>query len=178
MKASTSLASMIAVTLLSTAALAQSSATDLTFEDPWIRGSVPGQKNGAGYLIIENQSSQPAALVSADSNRADRIELHTIVREGGVAKMREVQEVPVPANGSVTLKPGGYHVMFIGLKQPFDAGEAVDVKLNFADGSSTDVTFTVKPPTYMGGGGMQGHGGSGHGGSGGHGGHGMKMQSQ
>lgn len=179
MKSSTTLASIIAVTLLSTAAFAQSSATDLTFEDPWIRGSVPGQKNGAGYLVIDNQSSQPAAVVSADSNRADRIELHTIEREGGVAKMREVQEVPVPANGSVTFKPGGYHVMFIGLTDPFKEGEAVDVKLNFADGSSTDVTFTVKPPTYMGGGGMQGHGGnSSSGGHGGSDGHGMKNQGQ
>ena len=81
--------------------------------------------------------------------------------------MREVQEIPVPANGSVTLQPGGYHVMFIGLTQPFKEGESIPVKLNFSDGRSAEVTFTVKAPTYMGGGGMQGHG------HGGHGGHGM-----
>jgi len=173
-----SVASVLAATLLSSAALAQTSLGDLSFNDPWIRGSVPGQKNGAGYLVIDNKGNQPAALVSANSDRADRVELHTIVREGGVAKMREVQEVPVPPNGSVTLKPGGYHVMFIGLKEPFNPGQDVPVTLNFADGLSTDVTFSVKPPTYMGSGGMQGHGGhGGHGGQdgkGGHGGHGMK----
>lgn len=153
--------------LTATIATAQPNISDLSFNDPWIRGSVPGQKNGAGYLVIDNKSSQPGALVSIDSDRADRIELHTIVREDGVAKMREVQEIPVPANGSVTLQPGGYHVMFIGLTQPFKEGESVPVKLNFANGQSAEVTFAVKAPTYMGGGGMQGHG------HGNHGGHGM-----
>lgn len=168
MKRFVTLISAFAVGCAASVALAQPNITDLSFNDPWIRGSVPGQKNGAGYLIIDNKSSQPAALVSANSDRANRIELHTIVREEGVAKMREVKEIPVPANGSVTLQPGGYHVMFIGLTQPFKEGETIPVKLNFANGDSTEVTFSVKAPTYMGGG-MQGHGHS----HGGHGGHGM-----
>ena len=164
MKHLSSLAFATVIGLTSFTATAQPSITELSFEDPWIRGSVPGQKNGAGYLVIENQSGQPGALVSVNSDRADRVELHTIVREGGVAKMREVTEIPVPANGSVTLKPGGYHIMLIGLTEPFEAGESVPMTLNFASGQSTTVTFEVKPPTYMGG----------SGGHGGHGGHGMK----
>lgn len=160
MKITSLVASALAGSLIGTAAFAQASLNDLSFEEPWIRGSVPGQKNGAGYLVITNQGDQPMALISAESDSADRIELHTIVREGGVAKMREVKEVPVPANGSVTLKPGGYHVMFIGLNAPFKTGQTVPVTLNFANGQSTDITFNVKPPTHMGGG-MQGHGGHG-----------------
>lgn len=73
-----------------------------------IRASVPGQMNGAGYLEISNKSNQPAALTAANSDRADRVEIHTIIREGGVAKMREVEQVEVPAKGQVTLKPGGF----------------------------------------------------------------------
>jgi copper(I)-binding protein len=161
-----------ALGLFNTAAFAQTDVAALTFDDPWIRGSVPGQKNGAGYLVIDNKSSQAGALVSANSDRAQRIELHTIVREDGVAKMREVQEIPIPANGSVTLQPGGYHVMFIGLTQPFKEGESIPVMLNFSGEQTTEVSFTVKAPTYMGSAGMQGHN---HGG--GHGGHGM-MQGQ
>ena len=161
MKHFTTILSGLALSVLSATAFAQASTSELTFNDPWIRGSAPGQKNGAGYLVIENKSNQPAALVSADSDRADRIELHTIVREEGVAKMREVPEILVPANDSVTLQPGGYHVMFIGLTQPFKEGESVPVKLNFANGQSVEVSFSVKSPTYMGGGGMQGHGGHG-----------------
>jgi len=154
---SLALATVIGLTGFTT--LAQTSMTELSFEDPWIRGSVPGQKNGAGYLVIENQGGQPAALVSVDSDRADRVELHTIVREDGVAKMREVTEIPVPANGSVTLKPGGYHIMLIGLTEPFNAGQSVPMTLNFESGQSTTVTFEVKPPTYMGAGNGHGHGG-------------------
>lgn len=163
MKRFANYASIATLSLVSCLAAAQPNMTDLSFNDPWIRGSVPGQKNGAGYLVIKNTSNQPGALVSIDSNRAQRVELHTIVREDGVAKMREVKEIPVPPNGAVTLQPGGYHVMFIGLNQPFKEGESIPVKLNFNNGQSAEVMFTVKAPTFMGGGNMQGHGAGGHG---------------
>jgi len=160
----TTIISAAAIGLLSTTAFAQPNLGDLSFNDPWIRGSVPGQKNGAGYLVIDNKSNQSGALTAITSDRADRVELHTIIREGGVTKMREVQEIPIPANGSVSLQPGGYHVMFIGLTQAFIAGESVPVMLNFADGQTTEVTFDVKPPTFTGGGSKQSQGDhSGHG---------------
>lgn len=117
--------------------------------DGWIRGSVPGQKNGAGYVVINNPSSNEMQLTSAQSDRAERVELHTIVREDGVAKMREVSSIPVPANGSVKLQPGGYHIMFIGIKQPFTSGETVPVTLNFAGQKPVIVEFKVQPPTYQ-----------------------------
>lgn len=147
-----------AITLASTVSFAQNTLGELSFQDPWIRGSVAGQKNGAGYLVIQNKGTIPSALQSVNSDRADRVELHTIVREDGVAKMREVKQIEVPAQGSVTLQPGGYHVMFIGLTQPFKEGESIPVKLNFANGQSATVSFVVKAPTFMGGGKMSGHG--------------------
>ena len=145
----------IACTLLlltSGFATAQTTTDTLTFSDPWIRASVPGQKNGAGYLEISNQSTQPSTLTAANSDRADRVEIHTIIREGGVAKMREVEQIEVPANGKVTLQPGGYHIMFVGLKQPFKEGETIPVNLNFAGGLVTTVQFKVMAPTFTGGG--------------------------
>ena len=128
---------------------AQAGNNDLMFNDPWIRGSVPGQKNGAGYVQITNSSTSPTALTSVRSDRANRVELHTIVREDGVAKMREVKQIDVPASGSVTLKPGGFHIMFIGLKTPFNPGEAIPLQLNFANGDVAQVVFTVKSATFM-----------------------------
>ncbi len=137
----------------------QAQDTSLLFGESWIRGSVPGQKNGAGYLVITNPSNQTAELVSASSDRADRIELHTIVREDGVAKMREVQGIPIPANGVVKLEPGGYHIMFIGLKQPFTPGESIPVVLNIAGKAPVTVEFAVQPATYQPmGGNTAGHG--------------------
>ena len=143
----------------------QAQEASLLFDESWIRGSVPGQKNGAGYLVMTNPSGQPAELASVRSDRADRVELHTIVREDGVAKMREVQGIPVPANGAVKLEPGGYHIMFIGLKQPFTPGESVPVILNFAGKDPVTVEFAVQPPTYQPKGANQGAtpgGGHGH----------------
>jgi len=147
--------STIALSVASTAALAQPSLVDLSFNDPWIRGSAPGQSNGAGYLAIQNTADRPLALVSAQSDRAHRVELHTIVREGNVAKMQEVEQIEVPANGTVELKPGGFHIMFIGLTEPFVAGQSIPVQLNFEGEQTVQVDFTVKPPTYTGG---TGHG--------------------
>lgn len=148
----------VAITLVSSISFAQNTVSELSFQEPWIRGSVPGQKNGAGYLTIQNAGASSNALQSANSDRADRVELHTIIKEDGVAKMREVKQIDVPAKGSVTLQPGGYHVMFIGLTQPFKEGESIDVKLNFANGESTTVSFVVKAPTFMGNNKMSGHG--------------------
>ena len=138
-----------AISMAAIFSLAQAQETSLLFDESWIRGSVPGQKNGAGYLVITNPSSQPAELSSARSDRADRIELHTIVREDGVAKMREVRGIPVPAHGAVKLEPGGYHIMFIGLKEPFKPGESIPVILNFAGKDPVTVEFAVQPPTYQ-----------------------------
>ncbi len=147
--------SSIACTLLlltSGLATAQTITDKLTFSDPWIRASVPGQKNGAGYLEISNNSIQPAALTAVNSDRADRVEIHSIIREGGVAKMREVEQIEVPAGGKVALQPGGYHIMFAGLKQPFKEGETISVNLNFDGGQVTTVQFKVMAPTFTGGG--------------------------
>ena len=144
--------STLALTLLAGAAAAQPSVVDLSFSDPWIRGSAPGQSNGAGYVVIENKASEPIALVSVTSDRAHRMELHTIVREGNVAKMQEVERIEVPANGSVELKPGGFHIMFIGLTEPFVAGQEVPLQLNFEGEQTVRVDFAVKPPTHRGGG--------------------------
>jgi len=136
------------ITLVCSTAMAQALADGIAVHEPWIRASVPGQTNGAGYAEVKNSRNLPAAIVSVTSDRADKMELHTIVREGGVAKMREVPTIAVPANGSVKLAPGGYHIMFIGLKQPFTAGETIPVTLRFDDGQSATVQFAVRPATY------------------------------
>jgi len=150
--ATTFLTSLLAGLLLATSSvvMAQSGPDPLRFNDPWLRGSVPGQKNGAGYVTIHNTGARPLALMSVESGRADRVELHTVIREGGVAKMREVEEINIPAAGSVKLAPGGYHIMFIGLTSPFKAGETIPLKLNFEGGYQDVVDFTVKSPTHTG----------------------------
>ena len=132
-------------------------AGDLKLTSPWIRASVPDQVNGAGYVQIENKAAQGDRLVSARMTGVNRTEMHTIITENGVAKMREVTGIDVPATGVVQLMPGGFHIMFLGLKEPFKAGMKVPVTLQFEKAGEVKVEFEIKPPTYNPGA-MTGHG--------------------
>ncbi len=123
-------------------------AGDLKLMAPWVRASVPGQVNGAGYVQIDNKAKQGDRLVSASASGVNRVELHTIITENGVAKMREVTGIDVPASGSVRLSPGGFHIMFLGLTEPFKAGATVPVTLKFEKAGEVKVNFEIKPPTY------------------------------
>lgn len=128
---------------------------------PWIRASVPGQVNGAGYLQLKTTASTPDKLLSAQSESATAVELHTVITENGVAKMQQVQGIAIPANGEVNLAPGGYHIMFLQLTAPFKQDTTIPVVLKFEKAGEIRVNFTVKPSTYNPGkahGGMPAHG--------------------
>ena len=119
-------------------------------EDLWVRASAPNQANGAGYLEIENDANTADRLVSVSSDAAERVELHTIQKEEGVARMRHLPDgVEVPADGEVKLAPGGHHVMFMKLKQPFTEGSEVPAVLKFEKAGEVAVKFKVKPLAYQ-----------------------------
>jgi copper(I)-binding protein len=122
---------------------------NMELDNLWVRASVPGQVNGAGYLEIDNKGDATDKLIAVESAASKQIELHTIINENGVAKMREVQGgIPVAAKGKTSLKPGGYHVMFIQLNGPFTVGEKVDAVMKFEKAGAVNVQFKVKPATY------------------------------
>jgi copper(I)-binding protein len=149
MKKLSSVVCMVIGALFFHTAIGQSSAsTGLAFETPWVRASAPGQKNGAGYVQIQNKSSQTDRLLSATTENIGRVELHTIINENGVAKMRQVQGIEVPAGSGATLAPGGFHIMFMGLTEPFKAGEVVPVTLRFEKAGEVMINFEIKPTTY------------------------------
>lgn len=149
MKKLSSVVCMVISVLFFHTAIAQSSAnTGLAFETPWVRASAPGQKNGAGYVQIQNKSNQTDRLISATTENIGRVELHTIINENGVAKMRQVQGIEVPAGSGATLAPGGFHIMFMGLTEPFKAGEVVPVTLRFEKAGEIKISFEIKPATY------------------------------
>ena len=123
-------------------------AGSLQLNDLWIRASVPGQTNGAGYLQIINPGAAADKLIAVQSDAATRVELHTVITEDGVAKMRQVQGVDIPAHGDAKLAPGGYHVMFLQLTGPFKQDSLIPVVLKFEKAGDVRVNFTVKPSTY------------------------------
>lgn len=123
-------------------ALAQSS---IQIEQPWSRATPSGAKTAAVYMTIDNKSGTADRLVGATSNVADNLQIHEMKVENGVMHMRQIPGgLPIPAHGSVVLKPGGYHVMLIGLKKPLAAGEKFPLTLSFEKAGNMLVTVPVQ----------------------------------
>jgi copper(I)-binding protein len=122
---------------ISTPALAQ-----LQIEKPWARATPPSAKVAGGYMTIRNAGAADK-LVSASSPAAARVELHVHINDNGVMRMREVPGYEVPAKGAFELKPGGAHLMFMDLKQPFKEGDKVPVKLKFEKAGEVSAEFQV-----------------------------------
>lgn len=117
---------------------------DLILEKAWTRATPPRARAGGGFLTITNTGNQDARLIAGQSDVAERTEIHEMAVTDGIMKMRELTDgLTIPAGETVELKPGGYHVMFMGLKDPFVAGESVSVTLTFEPGGPVDVTMPV-----------------------------------
>lgn len=129
-------------------------------EQPWTRAAGQGAQ-GVGYMTIRNAGAQPDRLLGAESPAAQRVELHTHIRDGEVMRMRPVADIPVPAGGAATLQPGGLHLMLMGLNRPLAVGESVPVTLRFERAGSVTVNLAVQAAGARGAGG-HGHGGHGH----------------
>jgi len=98
-----------------------------------------------GYMKLENEGDSADRLIGASSDVASKVELHThAVDSSGVARMRQVDGVDIPAHQTVEFKPGGLHVMFMGLKRPLKDGEMVDAKLRFEKAGEVAVQFKIE----------------------------------
>ena len=122
----------------------------LQIENAYTRATVPGQMAAGGFMKVENKGVVDL-LVSASSPAAGEVQLHEMAMEGNVMKMRQVKDIPVPAGGSVELKPGGMHLMFMNIKAPLVAGETIPVKLKFAKAGEVEVKFPVNAMGAQGG---------------------------
>ena len=120
---------------------------ELRVEQAWARTTPPGATTGAGYFTVVNESAADR-LVSAASPAADKVELHESAMEGMVMTMRALGPVEIKAGKTLTLAPGGKHLMFVGLKQPFLAGEKVPVTLTFEIAGVKTIELEVRnaPP--------------------------------
>jgi len=119
-------------------------AAGIEVTDSYARAVPAGHPNSAAFMTITNNSNQDRSIVQANSNISKVVELHTHKKEGGMMRMRKVEKIDIPANSKTVLKPGGLHVMFIGLKQPIKAGDDISLELLFDDKSRLKLTVTVK----------------------------------
>lgn len=138
----------------------------LTLTAPWTRATPPKAPTAGGFLTITNNGSEPDRLIAASSPIAKTVQLHTMEMKNGVMMMHEVEGgIEIPAGGTVTLAPGGFHIMFITLNKSLVEGGTVPVTLTFEKAGSVAVVMDVmaigaKGPTAdampgMGGGEMQ-----------------------
>lgn len=119
---------------------------------PWSRATPAGAKVGGGYLSIENTGTTPDRLVSVSVPFAAHAEMHEMAMKDGIMTMRPLEKgIEVPAGGKVEFKPGGYHIMFMNLKQPLKQGEMMKGTLTFEKAGSVDVEFKVDSIAAKGG---------------------------
>jgi len=117
----------------------------ITIGHPYARATAAGQPTGGGFMSFANAGPADKLLsVSADVSKS--VELHEMKMEADVMKMRQVDGIEVAAGKTVELKPGGYHVMFVGLKAPLKAGDKFPAKLKFEKAGEVDVVFNVEAP--------------------------------
>lgn len=136
---------LMAVALSSTALSAQEfTLGNVTIDGPWSRAMPPNAPNGAAYFQVENRGGEPDRIISARTDIAETVELHTHDMEGGMMKMRQVESIEVPAEGEVLLKPHGLHVMLFALKQPLVDGESFDLTVVFEKAGELDLTVDIK----------------------------------
>jgi periplasmic copper chaperone A len=118
----------------------------IVIEQPWARATPKGATIGAGYMKITNTGSEPDRLIGGSVPFAGRFEVHSMTMEQGVMKMRELKDgLEIKPGETVELKPGGYHVMFVDLKEPLKQGEDVSVTLKFAKAGTIEVKYPVEP---------------------------------
>ena len=117
---------------------------ELTIGHPYARATAPGQPTGGAYLSVRNAGAAGDKLVSATAEVAASVELHEMKMDGNVMRMREVSAVDVPAGQAVELKPGGLHIMLMGLKTPLKQGDKFPLKLKFEKAGEVTVTVNVE----------------------------------
>ena len=118
-------------------------ADGVSVSDAWARATPGGAASGAAYLMLMG-GDKADALTGASTPVATTAELHQTISDQGVMKMRPVASVAIPAGGMVTFKPGGYHVMLSGLKNPLVAGQTFPLTLTFQHAAPVTVTVTIR----------------------------------
>ena len=130
--------------VLSIVSIAAVFGADVKIEGAYARASIPNVPNSAAFFVIKNNSDKDIAITSANSDIAEKNELHTHVKENKMMKMMKIEKLVVPAKSSLELKSGGDHVMLMGLKKELKAGDEINLELSFSDGDKKSIKVPVK----------------------------------
>jgi periplasmic copper chaperone A len=138
---------LVTLTFLAMSSAASSheyKAGDLTIQHPWSRATPGGAKVGGGYLTVVNNGASADRLVGGSAQIAKSFEIHDMAVENGIMKMRPAGPIDIPAGGTLTLAPGGKHIMMIGLSESLKEGDRITGTLVFEKAGTVDVEFKVE----------------------------------
>ncbi len=107
--------------------------SSVTVKNAWVRQNIPPQSMTAAYLAIHNEG-MATALISASTPAAKVAEIHVMTTDGNIMRMKKIDRLPIPEDGSATLQPGGNHLMLIGLRRNLAPGDSLALTLTFANG--------------------------------------------
>lgn len=130
--------------VLSIASIAAVFGADVEIDGAYARASIPNVPNSAAFFVIKNNSDKDIAITSANSDIAEKNELHTHIKENQMLKMMKIEKLVVPAKSSLELKSGGDHVMLMGLKKELKVGDEINLELSFSDGDKKSIKVPVK----------------------------------
>ncbi|MBT3305320.1 MAG: copper chaperone PCu(A)C [Alphaproteobacteria bacterium] len=140
------IAAVVATILLPITHASADGAKIVTISAPWARATSTKAKSSAAFMTVKNDTGQTDRLIAAKSTIAKKTEIHLTTIENGVMKMGRVEGIDVPAGGMAMLKPGGHHVMFMGLKQQLKEGSHFPLTLVFANAGEVQIDVQVLKP--------------------------------
>lgn len=117
---------------------------DIMTHHPYARATPPNAATSAVFVELMNHTEQNRAIVAASTPAAGKVELHDVIHDGDVMQMRQVDQIEIPAQGHVSLKPGSLHIMLFELTKPLVEGESIDVELTFANGEKQTFNAPIK----------------------------------
>jgi len=137
-------AAVVALLVVINSVAMSAEAGAIKISDAWARNSAPGAPS-AGFLMVKNQGDTDDTLLSVEGDFAKKLELHRTMEVDGVMKMvHQAEGIVIPAGAMVSFKPGGYHLMFMGLTKNFEVDEVYEVDLVFEKAGRIRVELPVK----------------------------------
>jgi len=133
----------LAAAFLALAVSTHASAADVKVSDAWMR-ALPSNLPAGGYFTLHNGGKKALTLTGATSSACGMLMLHKSESMGGMMHMEDVTKLDVPAGGTLSFAPGGYHLMCMQPTSAIKPGNTVQVSLTFADGSRIEAPFAVR----------------------------------
>ena len=119
----------------------------IVISDAWTRPTAAGMPMGVAYLRVRNEGASDDAIVSASTPAAARVEIHQTTLADGMARMRPMREILVPAKGTVAIAPGGIHLMLVDMEAPIAVGTRVPLVLQFRRAGRVATSLAVESRT-------------------------------